>query len=146
MDCSEYYIHLAAHSDGDGGLYQDLFRKWRPSRDSNLFTSQGRWKLLMQLMTFIQNVCFVALYTGMRLGELLNLQWCDVDLVSRVIHVRNSETFTTKTRKNRSIPMNDQLHALLCEMKDRRVQSWYYVLGEISFSRQRIEKISGLHS
>ena len=62
----------------------------------------------------------MALYTGMRLGELLNLQWCDVDLVSRVIHVRNSETFTTKTRKNRAIPMNDQLHALLCEMKDRR--------------------------
>ena len=124
----KYYIHLASAFETAkrwNYIKENLFRKVEKPKTRDIqpvYLSKVEMRTLLKAIDDIQfkNVCLVALYTGMRLGELLNLQWCDVDLVSRVIHIGNSDTFTTKTRKNRSIPMNDQLHALLCEMKDRR--------------------------
>ncbi|MEX2191581.1 MAG: site-specific integrase, partial [Bacteroidota bacterium] len=45
-----------------------------------------------------------------------NLKWKDVDLERRLIRVSNSETFTTKTGKTRTVPMNERVYVLL---KDR---------------------------
>lgn len=58
-----------------------------------------------------------AVLTGMRQGELLSLRWSDVNLDSKLIHVKNSETFTTKNKRNRLIPMNDSLHNMLSHRK-----------------------------
>lgn len=55
----------------------------------------------------------LALLTGMRLGEIVNLQWEHVDLERRMIHIRNTEQFKTKNLKNRTVPMNEQLVSLL---------------------------------
>jgi len=65
----------------------------------------------------LRELYLCAVHTGMRLGELTALDWREVDLVNRVIHVRNTEYFTTKSRKNRSIPMTSQLCAVLAERK-----------------------------
>ena len=53
----------------------------------------------------LKNIVQFAVLTGMRLGEIWNLEWEHVDLLTRIVHVRNTETFKTKSRKNRSIPM-----------------------------------------
>lgn len=63
--------------------------------------------------------CICAVSTGLRLSELTSLQWTDIDLVWKVIHVRNSDTFITKSRKNRIVPMNEQLWQLLALRKER---------------------------
>lgn len=51
----------------------------------------------------------VAFFTGMRTGEMLGLQWQDIDFVSKRIHVRRSMTKgiigSTKTGKDRLIDM-----------------------------------------
>ena len=60
-----------------------------------------------------------ALFTGMRLGELIHLQWNDVDTNARMIHVRNTEIFKTKSKKNRSLPMNEQLYRMIISMQQR---------------------------
>jgi len=55
----------------------------------------------------------------MRLSELASLQWTAVDLASQVLHVCNSDVFTTKNRRNRGIPMSDEVVQLLTFRKDR---------------------------
>ena len=49
----------------------------------------------------------------MRRGEIINLKWSDVDFDQRLLHVQNSDTFTTKTGKRRSVPMNVTVYQLL---------------------------------
>lgn len=58
-----------------------------------------------------------ALLTGMRLGELLGLQWGDIDWNSKFITVQRSfrrgRLDRTKTGKTRRVDMSDQLYACL---------------------------------
>jgi len=53
----------------------------------------------------------VAAFTGLRLGELLALRWCDVDFAKRIVHVRRSYVLghedTPKSHKVRSVPLID---------------------------------------
>jgi integrase len=62
-------------------------------------------------------VCAVS--TGMRLGELSSLEWRSVDFVRKVIFVQNTEHFTTKTKRNRVVPMSRQLSRMMAERKER---------------------------
>jgi integrase len=60
-----------------------------------------------------------AVLTGMRLGELTSLQWSDVDFVRKVILVQNKVGFSTKTRRNRVVPMNSVLWDILASRKEQ---------------------------
>lgn len=66
------------------------------------------------LKKFVQ----IGLYTGMRLAEILNLQWEDVFLEDKIIKVLNKENHRTKTTRIRSIPISDKLYPILIEMKN----------------------------
>lgn len=58
-----------------------------------------------------------ALYAGLRLSELIALEWGDVELGDErkpgSIRVRCSETFHTKSRKPRTVPLAPELRAIL---------------------------------
>lgn len=59
---------------------------------------------------FLKPIVTTALQTGMRKGEILNLQWCNIDFNNRLIHLLD-----TKTNKSREIPISDKLYpVLLC--------------------------------
>ena len=62
-----------------------------------------------------------ALRTGMRLGEILALQWGDLDFKSRCIHVQRNRVAgnltTTKNKQRRRIDMSAQLSAALRRMR-----------------------------
>jgi integrase len=66
-----------------------------------------------------------ALYTGLRLGELLGLRWEDVDLQDAVLHVRRqwtraAEYGPTKSRAGvRRIPLSADMKAYLAALKLR---------------------------
>ena len=59
----------------------------------------------------------VALRTGCRLGEIIGLQWGDIDHVNGCIHVRRAvvggQLTTTKTHQRRRVDMSLQLAAAL---------------------------------
>jgi integrase/recombinase XerD len=57
-------------------------------------------------------VLFAAL-TGMRRGEIVSLRWSDIDMNSRLINIQNSEYFTVKAMRPRTIPMNQDVFSLL---------------------------------
>lgn len=47
----------------------------------------------------------IGRYTGLRLSEMVNLEWEDVDLEEKVVHVRNKAGHTTKNYKKRVVPL-----------------------------------------
>ncbi|MDP6087255.1 MAG: site-specific integrase, partial [Nitrospinota bacterium] len=53
---------------------------------------------------YLRPIIVMALNTTMRLGEILNLRWEDLDLGAGMIHILKS-----KSGKGREIPMSDQL-------------------------------------
>lgn len=54
-----------------------------------------------------------AFFTGLRLGELLNLKWTSVDLKRSIITVANSENFYTKNKRERIVPISNSLNSIL---------------------------------
>jgi len=60
----------------------------------------------------IEDFCRVAFDTGMRLSELVFLRWVNVDIKKRIIVV-GDELFTTKTRKQRIVPMSEMVYLIL---------------------------------
>ena len=60
----------------------------------------------------IKNVIVFAYNTGMRLSEIVFLNWTEVDLKKRIITV-GSHQFVCKSKKIRFIPMNDTVYQLL---------------------------------
>ena len=106
-------------------------------------------------------VFLFLLFSGMRTGELIGLDWIDIDFVDRVIHVRNNyyrgKLSTPKTSDSiRDIPLTDNLFRLL--PADRRRGSVFkntlgsridYHVLLTSWHRQqsaaRFKNIHGLH-
>ena len=74
------------------------------------------------------SMVLVALRTGMRLGELLALAWEDMNFENRTITVCRSITGgivgTPKSHKIRHIPMTDDVHAILAQMRQSSGKVW----------------------
>jgi integrase len=58
---------------------------------------------------YLLPIVLLALNTGMRKGEILALQWTQVDLANRLIHVEQGKTEDS----DRRIPMNETVFALM---------------------------------
>lgn len=71
-------------------------------------------KLMLALDVFprAKQVLSIALYSGMRLNEILSLKWHDVDLERKIIFIRN-----TKNDLLRSIPIIRQVEKVLLELQ-----------------------------
>ena len=61
----------------------------------------------------LRNLFLLAFYTGMRLGELISMKWSWIDFKQNQITVKCSEEFTTKGKKERVIPINQNLRTVL---------------------------------
>lgn len=55
----------------------------------------------------LKAIYLFAFYSGCRINEILNLKWNCIDFSGRNISIRNDETFTTKSMKERIIPINN---------------------------------------
>lgn len=62
-----------------------------------------------------RNLVLVAIYTGCRVSEIINIQYSDVDLSARILTIGNKENFNTKSKRIRNIPISDNLNTVLCE-------------------------------
>lgn len=87
----------------------------------------------------------IALYTGMRVGEVCGLRWEDIDLQRRVLHVSRTRSYvwnvitkqcetyedTPKTKNSdREIPISNSLYSALCRLRKQRDPELFpYVVG-----------------
>ena len=93
----------------------------------------------------------LLLRTGMRIGEVLALQWTDIDFENRQIEVkrswRNGVTSRTKNKKSRRVGMSPQLKEVL---KNHRTSSKRKALlsgkpfSELVFNGNRKERLDRL--
>lgn len=101
-----------------------------PESEMKVLTNSEAQKLLAQAM--ITNHRFypvwtVALFTGMRSGELFALRWSDVDFETKQISVSRSWNSkngykSTKSQKTRIVPISDELLVFLKKLKLQRSQ------------------------
>ena len=64
-------------------------------------------------------IFFTLLNTGMRRGEVINLEWKDIDFERRIIKIQIKDTWQPKTGE-RDIPINAQLFKLLEQLHKKR--------------------------
>jgi integrase len=50
----------------------------------------------------VKNIMFLALYSGMRRGEIFKLKWSDIDLERKIVYLRNP-----KSGRDKVLPLND---------------------------------------
>jgi integrase len=82
-----------------------------PDEEQRLLDAAGR--LRHGAGVRLQWLIIAAIETGCRRGELLALQWSDVDLAKRTVLVRATEVGAKKTGRSRLLPVSTRLAAVL---------------------------------
>jgi len=77
-----------------------------------VLTEEEERKFYEASADYLKPIITIALNTGMRKGEILNLQWIQVDFKNRTIRVEK-----TKSEKIRYVPMNDAVFNKLSRLK-----------------------------
>lgn len=100
-----------------------------------------RFITMFEGYTVLNTIIKVLLYTGMRAGEALGLQWCDLDFDNKLITVRHNlsqvggtyylTTPKTKTSK-RTIYMSDTLVEILKEHKRKQHELMFALGGDFA--------------
>ena len=61
----------------------------------------------------------VAVFTGLRLGELIAMSWDWLDTARRTITVKNTDGFKTKSKRSRVVPLCDDAMTALLSRRER---------------------------
>jgi integrase len=135
-------------------MFNVAIREWEWCKDnpiSRLSFSVGnrnardRWltleeeKRLLEKATnpvWLRTLLMVALHTGMRRGEILDLKWQNVDLLGRAIRVVKS-----KNGEKRTIPMSATLCAVLKSVSIRDISGHVFPISGSSL-RQAFDKVA----
>lgn len=86
---------------------------------------------------YLKDIFIVGYYTGLRLGELINMQWNWVDFFHNQITVKCDVNFQTKNKKERIIPMSEKVKSTLISRFNHAVQQ----PGEVVFFRIQGRKL-----
>lgn len=86
------------------------------SKAPRFLTFQESDQLLKNCDGSLYPVFFTFLNTGLRRGELLNLQWADIDFARGKLIVRKKDFWLPKTGE-REVPLNDAMVKLLKKIK-----------------------------
>ena len=89
---------------------------------------------------FLKDIFTIAYYTGMRLGEILNMKWDWIDIGTSIITVKNSDSFTTKSKKERIIPISPKIKDLFFNLSNSKDGFVFYKHLGIKYNENFISK------
>jgi len=105
------------------------FRKFKTTESTRRFLSKKQIKdvlkaantpkLYVDRQPTLFPVVASGIYAGMRKEEIFNLEWEDIDFKRGSVTVRSKKGFTTKSRKNRTIPLHDKLRRILYPLRQK---------------------------
>jgi len=112
-------------------------------KNNPIFITEDDFNTIRELEKneILKDLYTMAFYTGMRLGEIINLKWSSVNLKERRINVINTESFSTKNRKERIIPICNKLNAVLSKRFTKVIKLNAYIferLPGIQFARNYV--------
>ena len=77
--------------------------------------------VLSECSPWLYNIVATLIVTGMRIGELINLTWHDINFEQKRIHIQSKEDWTPKTYQIRTIPMHPVAFTILQKLpKDKK--------------------------
>jgi len=82
-------------------------------------------RLLKASAPHIERIILFALNTGMRMGEIFDLQWSGVDFRNNLIYIHK-----TKNKEKRIIPMNTVVKKLLINIKEHSLSEYVFCTKE----------------
>ena len=85
---------------------------------------------------YLKDLFTTAYYTGLREAEIANLKWSWIDLQNNTITVQCSEEFTTKSKKERIIPICQSLQKVLLNQFPKAIDA-----GKNNFVFTRVNRI-----
>jgi integrase len=77
---------------------------------------------------WVRDIHLGLLLTGMRIGELVNIEWDDIDLVARKLIVKGKTFWKPKGYEERSIALHGAFYDLLCGME--RKTNWVFTKAD----------------
>jgi site-specific recombinase XerD len=85
------------------------------SKSFPAFISENELLIILAntLYQYLKDIFTVGFYTGLRLGELINMRWNWIDFFQNQITVKCSDDFLTKSKKERIVPMSEQVKSIL---------------------------------
>jgi len=87
-------------------------------------------RLLQTADARLRPILLTFLLTGMRTGELINLEWEDIDFDRDVIHIRAKQDWQPKDKEAREIPLHHQLKAVLQDLKEKSDSRYVFGKGD----------------
>lgn len=112
-----------------------------------VFITEGQLQIIINETKekLLKELFVLAFHTGMRAGELVNLKWKAVDLQGKKVTVMNDGAFSTKSNKDRVIPLNKKAVNALKSIRRcfKNVDAFEYIFlrkGYIKFTEDYISK------
>ena len=90
-------------------------------------------------VTYLKPLILIAIETGLRQGELVKLMWCDVDLDSRLLKVKD-----TKNGEDRVVPLSNKSISILQSLPRLGTTVFNASHSSLQNSWKRLIKRSGL--
>ena len=88
----------------------------------------------------LKDIYQILFYTGMRASELLSLTWSNINLEEKLLFIRNSQIFTTKSGKERAIPMSEKVYNIIYKQPSRFRGELLFLKNGFKFSVDYISK------
>ena len=116
----------------DNPLTHVEYLKQDDSKKIRSLTAMEVQKVLDNSPEWFYPILFTMLYSGMREGEVIHLEWNDVDLARGVIHIHKKDFWTPKSSgrgiRERDIALSEELVTFLKmhKLKDKREDNWVF--------------------
>lgn len=102
-----------------------IFRMPNPHNERTRFLTKDEARRIIDSCSHrIILVVQTAMFTGMRLGEILKMQWSWLDLQNKMINIPPD---ATKTGRGRHVPISDDMYRVLDEARERKFRGCPYV-------------------